>query len=306
MKITYKLIIIFILALLCWSCSTAPKKQDGSNARKNKAADMLVFGNNYFIQGQYTQALIFFAVALDEYTAADYKIGIIKSMNLIGKTEFLLGDTAAASKKIKEAYQLSKTVGDKDLSALSALNMADISNAEGKQQETEKYLSEAATFAEPNSLIRAEIYHSAAIAEKEKGNIENAIFAIDEAIKINKKLKIHLNLAANYYFIASIYSKKGDYIKAIENLQFAIVEDRIEENAFGLGKDYKGLGIVQEKNSNLEDAYTAFVTSLRIFTVLDNKEEINSLLGYIIKLAEKLNKAEDIKYYKALLAEIAK
>lgn len=306
MKITYKLIAILIITLLCWSCSTAPKKQDGSSARKNKATDMLVFGNNYFIQGQYTQALKFFDIALDEYTAADYKIGIAKSMNLIGKTEFFLGNTVSASKKIKEAYQLSKIIRDKDLSALSALNMADISNAEGKEQETEKYLSEAATFAGPNSLIRAEIYYAVATAEKEKGNIENALFAIDAAIKINKKLKTHLHLAANYYLIASIYSKEGNYTKAIENLQFAIEEDRIVENAFGLGKDYKGLGIVQGKNGNSEDAYTAFITSLRIFTVLDNRVEINSLLEYIIKLAEELNKVEDIKYYKALLAEITR
>jgi len=302
-----KLIPIFLTAIIFLftiACSSAPKKTSEVNTRKNRAADYLEFGNRYFKDGLYNQALVFFNISLDENIAADFEPGISRVKSSIGRTYLLIGDISNAEKYIQESYNLAKELGDNELVAISANNFAELNIFKNLLPEADKFISEAMAQAKTKSSIQAEIYHTLAIIERKKGESEKALATINKAIQINKDNKAHSNLAANYYFAASIYSQENNYSKAVEMLNMAIKEDRIEENSYGIAKDYKALGIVSLKNNKKEEAYSFFIKSLNIFRVIKNTEEEKSVLNFLIEISADLGKTSDTENLKAQLGAI--
>ena len=293
-----------IIFLFTISCSSAPKKSSEVNTRKNRAADYMEFGNRYFTQGLYNQALVFFNMALDENIAADFEPGISRVKSSIGRSYLLTGDLPKAEKYIVESYSLAKELNDPDLIALSANNAAELNIAKNIITEADKFISEAITQAKSKSATQAEAYHTLAVIERKKGNSEKALATINKAIEINKDNKAHSNLAANYYFAASVYSQDNNYAKAVEMLNIALKEDRIEENSFGLAKDYKALGIVSLKNNKKEEAYSFFIKSLDISRVIQNTDEEKSVLNYLIEISQDLGKTSDVKKFKDQLGAI--
>ena len=297
--------LLFLLAVIIFlftiSCSSAPKKTSEVNTRKNRAADYMEFGNRYFVQGFYDQALVFFNMALDENIAADFEPGISRVKSSIARTYLLISDLPNAEKYIREAYSLAKELENPELIALTANNAAELNIAKNLIPEADKFISEAIAQAKNKSAIQAEAFHTLAIIERKKGNPEKAFATINKAIEINKENKAHSNLAANYYFAASIYSQENNYTKAIEMLNLALKEDRIEENSFGIAKDYKALGIVSLKNNKKEEAYSFFLKSLDICRVIKNTTEEKSILNYLIQVSQDLGKTSDLKKFKVQL-----
>ena len=300
----YHLLVLTVIVLFTASCSSAPKKSEEVNTRKNRAADFMEFGNQYFKQGHYGQALIFFNMALDENIAADFESGISKVKSSIGRTYLLLENLTDAEKYINEGYKLAKELDNKDLIALSSNYFAELYLAKNLLPEADKYISESMMQVKANSTAQAEAYHTLAIVERKKGNPEKAMTTINKAIEINKQNKAHSNLGANYYLLASFFSQDNNYIKANEMLNLAIKHDRIEENSYGIAKDYKALGLVAIKNNKKEEAYSFFIKSLDIFKVINNTQEEKNILKLLVDLSLDLGKTSDSERFKARLKAI--
>jgi len=262
------------------------------------------FGNRYFKDGLYNQALVFFNMALDENIAADFEPGISKVKSSIGRTSLLIGDISNAEKYINEGYYLAKKLEDNELIAISANNFAELNIFKNLIPEAEKLIFESLAQAKAKSSIQAEAYHTLAVIERKKGESEKALSTINKAMEINKDNKNHSNLAANYYFAASIYSQENNYSKAVEMLNIALKEDRRIENSFGIAKDYKALGIVSLKNSKKEEAFSFFIKSLDIFKVIKNIEEQKSVLDFLITVSADLGKTSDSNNFKAQLRSL--
>ena len=301
-NISFFLTAIFFLFII--SCSSAPKKASEVNTRKNRAADFIDFGNRYFKDGLYNQALVFFNMALDENIAADFEPGISKVKSSIGRTSLLIGDISNAEKYINEGYYLAKKLGDNELIAISANNFAELNIFKNLISEAEKLIFESIAHAKTKSTIQAESFHTLALIERKKGESEKALSTINKAIEINKDNKNYSNLAANYYFVASIYSQDNNYDKAVEMLNMALKEDRRIENSFGIAKDYKALGIVSLKNNKKEEAYSFFIKSLDIFKVIKNFEEQKGVLDLLITTSADLGKTSDSNNFKAQLRSL--
>jgi len=302
LSISIFLTAIFLLFTI--SCSSAPKKSSEVNTRKNRAADYMEFGNRYFKDGLYNQALVFFIMALDENIAADFEPGISKVKSSIARTYLLIGEIPKAEIYIEESYDLAKKLEDKDLIAISANIFAELKIFKNQIPEADNFISESILQAKAKSTMQAEAFHTLAVIERKKGDSGKALATLSKAIDINKDNKNHSNLAANYYLAASIYSQENNYNKAIEMLNNAIKEDRIEENSYGIAKDYKALGIVTSKNNKKEEAFSFFIKSLNIFRVIKNIEEEKSVLNHLIEISSDLGKTSDLNSFKAQLGKL--
>jgi tetratricopeptide (TPR) repeat protein len=299
---------ITITLIIAISCSSAPKKSDVINTRKNRAAEYTSFAMQYFNSGEYSQALVFFNIALNENIAADFEEGISRTSNSIGKIYIIQGNIENAEKYVNEGYLIAKKLNNKDLIAVSAINFAEINLLKNNLDEAEKNIIEAQTNVNTNkySVIAAESYHTIASIEYKKGNYQKSLEALNNAIAINREKKEHSRLASNYYFAASLYSRQNNFEKAIDMLNLALQEDRIEENSFGIAKDYKALGIVCIKNKNQEEAAGYFLKAFKIFNVLKNKQEQIDILNYLTEISANASKNEDVLYYNTLLKELKK
>ncbi len=121
-RITLFALLIFSAAVFI-SCSSAPKETDIVNDRKNKAAELTDFGNSYYANGEYTQALVFFKLALDENVASDNEPGIIKSCNSAGKAAMNADDMESAEKYFLRALNISEKLNDKNFRSVSSNNL---------------------------------------------------------------------------------------------------------------------------------------------------------------------------------------
>ncbi len=294
-----------LIAIFLFSCSSAPKKSNEVNTRKNRAADYSNFGNNYFSNGNYDQALLFFSLAYEENIAADHEPGISRSASSIAKVYLVLGDTFNAASYLDEAYETAKKLSNDELTAISAINLAEYNIIKKNYAEAEKHLDEAFSAARGAPLATAETYHTRSVLEKEKGNSGEALAFLTKAIEINSREKSYASLAANYYMAASVYSKNNEMNKAVEMLELAIKADRNTENSYGLAKDYKALGIVYEKNRLYEEAYENFFKSYRIFNIIENRIETISTLEYLISVSETINKTSTAEAFRKELERIS-
>ena len=297
--------LLLISVLLLASCSSAPKESDVVNSRKNRAAELTDFGNSYSANGDYKQALVFFTLALDENIAADYEPGIIKSCNSAGNAALNIGETENAEKYFLQALSLSEKIDDRKSRSISSNNLGELYLRTGEYKQAEKMLEQAFAAADTKSVESAAILHNLGIALKKEEEYSKAISRFSQAAQINESHKKHAELAANYYMIASVHSKEKSYENAESFLLKALEEDKIVENSYGIGKDQKALGIVNEKKGNLETAYGYYLKSYMVFDVLKKNNEIRQLLAKLSETAAILGREKDSAYFSSVLKNYA-
>ena len=283
------------------SCSSAPKETDVVNSRKNRAAELTEFGNNYSANGDYRQALVFFKLALDENIAADYEPGIIKSCNSAGNAALNTGETENAEKYFLQALSLSEKIDDRKSRSISSNNLGELYLRTGNYKKAEEMLEQAFAAADTKSIESAAILYNLGIALKKEEEYSKALSRFSQSAQINEAHKKHAELAANYYMIASIHSKEKSYENAESFLLKALEEDKIVENTLGIGQVQKALGIVNEKKGNLETAYGYYLKSYMVFDVLKNNSELKELLSKLSQTASILGREKDAAYFSSVL-----
>ena len=283
------------------SCSSAPKETDVVNDRKNKAAELTDFGNSYYANGEYRQALVFFKLALDQNIASDNEPGIIKSCNSAGKAAMNIDDMESAEKYFLQALSLSEKLNDKNFRSVSSNNLGELYIRTENYNKAENMLEKAFAAADTNSVEAAVILHNLGITLKREKEYTKALTKFSQSAKINNVQKKHSELAANYYMFASVYSKMESYDNAESYLLKALEEDKIVENSYGIGKDFKALGIINEKKGSLETAYGYYLKSYMVFDVLKNNREIQTSLKKLVETASILGRKKDSAYFASVL-----
>ena len=97
---------------LLFACSSVPDQPKETVEKKNRAAEYTKAGNSYFNQGQYTQALQFFNLALNDNISVDNEAGIIQSYNSIGKVYMAAGYLDEAEQNFRSAAILAQILQD--------------------------------------------------------------------------------------------------------------------------------------------------------------------------------------------------
>ncbi len=299
---TLPAVLLFLTAAVFISCSSAPKETDVVNSRKNRAAELTDFGNSYYANGEYSQALVFFRLALDENIASDNEPGIIRSCNSAGRASMDLENYEDAEKYFLQALSLSEKLEDRTFRTISANNLGDLYLRTEKYKKAEEMFDKSFASAETGSPEAAVILHNLGrIALKNGEDYDKALSRFSQSAKINLAEKKHAELAANYYMTASVYSKMESYDNAESYLLKALEEDKIVENSFGIGKDFKALGIVNEKKGNIETAYGYYLKSYMVFDVLKNMAEIKELLEKLTVISKELGMEKDSSYFASVL-----
>jgi len=272
---------IFCSVLVISACSSAPKTPPQSLVVRNEAGRLVLLGAKALREGQSAAAREYYAEAYRMYTFVDEPEGRIRALDGLGRVPG--GDFDAWEK----AQEIGQNSGDETLIALASLLIAErnISSRDPASVERAVNLLNQAIEklgSRQNDKARALRLYGSALKQVQR--YEDAIQAIKIAIDIDNKNKAFIELASDYYLLASIYSKQGDYSAAITFLTSAIDFDRRSENGSGLGSDYLALGTVYEKAGDLEKARLNYQKALDIFTagrftekIEETKQRISAL-----------------------------
>lgn len=290
----------FILA-----CSSAPKAPDGIFDIKNKAADFTQFGNNYYAAGNYDQALRLFKLALVENTKVNHELGMARSYNSIGKTFIAMGDFDTAILELHKAEVLAEELNSGEIYILTRNNMADIYFATKDYQTALDILLEVSEYAQFSPREdQAVFFHNIAAAYKGLDEYTSAENYANQALVINNELKRFGEAAANYYLLASIFSKQENHNRAIEFAFKALENDKLYENAPGIGKDLYALGILYEENNEIDNSYRYFFKAFQVFEALQFKRDMARCLEKLIKHSKSLGFTDKATLYSAALEKL--
>ncbi len=287
------------------SCSTAPARTDAATAVKKQAADASVVGDGYFRQGRYDLAIQFFDQALSYSTSVDDQAGIILASNAIGKVYMAAGSLDDAERILTEARDRAQAT-DPKLLFLSYTNLGELYLRKGRPQdalqvfEQARALPDSARTAAQNAIV----LHDMGTARKNLDDLPGALGLFNQSLKINLDLKLGAEAASDYYMIASVYSKQGDYDNAARNAQLALEADKRVENAPAIAQDLYALGLIERKRQGFSAAYDWFLRSYQVSLALSMRPEMRKALTEMATCADALGNTEDAQSARKLLADL--
>ncbi len=301
------LLLLLIVSALSFSCSSAPEEAETVVETKNKAAEYADFGNKYYEESQYDQALKFFNLALDYNISIDNEEGMIQSYNSIGKVLLAAGEEDRAEENFITAFTIAEKTGNNALLLESNNNLGEIYLFKGDFNKALEYFEKALVLIgedkekDPKTAI---LYHNTGTVHKRLGNYQRAVEYLEKALEINTGNNKYVGMAANYYMIASIFSKKEQYTEAVNYALLALENDKLVENSSGIAKDMLALGIISRKAGNIADAYEYYKKSFMVYETLNLITEVKKLLNYLEQTALLLELDDEAAAYKEALTKL--
>lgn len=301
-----------ILLTVLTACSSAPPPPDHVVDRKNRAADYTNFGNNYYQQANFDQALTFFQLALETNTAVDNEEGAALSYNSIGKTLFALGRTAEAEAAYNEAYQISRKLKLTTLIYQSVNNLGEILLRKGKNDEAIKLFDDTlgAVNQADTSKELAILYHGIGVVQRKKAleaspadptRLNQALASFQRALDINTKLTLKQEMASNLFMQALTWMDLSAWDKASLAATAALDNDRLMENSLGIGLDLRLLARINLQLGQKAEAWDQLLRSYKVFTAISQKDQQQRTLELIVPLSQDLKKTDELVYYQKLL-----
>jgi len=312
--------VIFGIILAAAGCSSAPKNKEPKEVYdiKNQAAEYAKYGDSYFASAQYEQALKFFELALKDNISVNNEEGIIKTFNSIGRVYLALGSADYALSYFSQALDLAVSIDNGILISQSENNTGEIYLRLGKSEKALEYFESAINRLEgvefdskkkkKNTVEEKDhrpiLFHNTGLAYKQQQEPEKALEYLNRALILNTEEKAYVDMADNYYAIASVYSKQQDYEKALSNALQALEYDKKSENSVGIAQDFYALAIISKKSEKSEDAYGYLKNSYLVYKTLNIKSEMKRVLELIVSAAESLDLSDDVKKYSTILINL--
>jgi tetratricopeptide (TPR) repeat protein len=258
-------------------CSSAPERPVEIYEGRNAALGQIDLGNRAALRGEYDSARLFLAEAWRLAVAADSPGTRTRVLLAEGNAWFNEGNRDRANDCWKRALAEATASADAELTAVSRVYLARGGLAEGAPAPDMDSDARRAAALRARETVRAEMpalkgnelfaafaYRALSLAEKELGDARAAEAAALEAASIHEKGRYLEDAAYDWFLLASIRSKAGNYPGAREALRAAIGFDRRAENPNGLAASWLALGTVEEKAGARDEAATAYRRSAEI------------------------------------------
>jgi len=296
--------VLIVLALA--SCSSAPPKSDTVTDVKSQANDAQVSGQHYFSLGRYDLALQFFQQSLDQNASVDNVDGVIRSRIAIGQVYLATGQLQAAEDTLSGARTEAKARGNMPLSIDSSISLGELYLRKDDPQEALGILQEVLSM--PHLKMTPEqtgvLYHDVGVAWKGTGDMAKALEWLSRSLQNNLTGKLLESAAADYYMIASVHSKQGDFASASANAEQALALDKKIENSPGIAMDLYAMGLIATRRGDSEAAYDYCQRAYETFSTLGDKSGMKKTLTQLIAIAQSLGRTEDAQGYQQALAKV--
>lgn len=292
--------------LLTAACSSAPPPKQQIDDTKNRAAQYVETGNNYYRLGEYAQALRMFQSSLDLNLSVDNRAGVVLSYNSIGKGYLAIGDAATAEKAFQKAVEVAGQLRSADLETESKLNLAEFYLQTDKTDQALPLLAGLAAAATPTGdpAQAAVVYHDLGTAYARKSDFGKATDYLKQALAINEKLKRVPEQASNHYMLASVYSRQNLFSEAASEIDAALALDKKWENSPGIAEDLYAAGRIAERSNDEMKAYGYYRRSLSVFSAINSKAGAAKTLEALIATARALGRAGDAAGYEKMLQSL--
>jgi len=263
-------ILIFVTAILIFSCSSQPKNPGDVNIIRRQTEKELGIANREAGKANYELAKGLMEECKRKAISVDDWGLIIRCSLSLGNVLLSMGQDAAAYSEWEKAVQLAQKHGNKELLSASKIYRARGALISGKASADyvlNEVISETANI-KNDKLYIAFSWQVKGLAYRALGSYKEAENAFKQSLDIHEKEKYLDNASFDWYTIASIRSMSGNTQGAIQALEEAIKLDRRIENSWGLAANWRALGDIQRKAGNIQAAKEAYLRAKDIYTSL--------------------------------------
>jgi tetratricopeptide (TPR) repeat protein len=283
------------------ACSSAPPPKEEIFEKRNQAARYLEFGNRYFRDAMFDQALRFYDLAREYYASLDDREGQTVSLNSIGKVRFLAGDPDGAMEEYRKALALAESTDRPDLLLQTSNNIGEVHIRRGENDEAAELFRKTLDrheFRAAGSLELAVLYHNRGVVLRNLGDDEAALGEAEKAAAMNREAKRFEELASNHYLMSSVHLKREDHSEALRHAEIALEYDKKMENSLGIAQDLAAVGTIYEKTGKMEEAHDMYTRAFLVYRSLRYLPGMSLSLEALEAAAEKLDRKEDAKRYR--------
>jgi tetratricopeptide (TPR) repeat protein len=295
----------FAALIVLAACSSSPRETGVEVERKNRAAQYAEFGSRYFATGQYTKALDFFYLALENNTSVYNLEGMAANQNSLGKVYLAQGDENRALRAFATAAGYATEGEVPNLAAQAENNVGEMLLARGETDEAlARFRNALEILPSGYNEEEAVILHNIGVGENRLGNFEAALAALQQAYDLNAKGKRFAEMGANAYSIASTYSLQGQYDLAVQYATDALKYDRLAENSLGIIQDFKALGKIHEKMGDVDSSFRFFLMGLKVAESLSLSDIMVDFIDEALAVGEGVVDDQELDALRSLRASL--
>ena len=293
---------LITIVLLSAGCSSLPDPPDEIRTSRDRAGQYAEFGDNYYRRGEFTQARNFYVLALDLARSVESQNQSARLHNSIGQTWQAEGRLGEAEREYREAERIAIRAGNPRIEADSVNNLGKVRVARGEHEESISLFKKAMDLLSgenEDERREAVVRHNLAIALAGVGELEEALSELEWARETNKRLNYRVELASNYYMLASIESRRANYETAYSKALQALEIDRSMENTRGIISDLRALSEISIRLEKREDAFEYLDRAIRVSAGSGNTRIELALLEQAIPLATELDRTDYVSDYES-------
>ncbi|HPM31162.1 MAG TPA: tetratricopeptide repeat-containing sensor histidine kinase [Chryseolinea sp.] len=256
-------------------------------------------GSLYTSMGDYTTALKYDNLSLENSLALADSLNICRDYNNIGNDYYDLGEYDDAYFYFTQSYNISNLIHNKFRMLVALHNVGRVFKELGQFDRALDHLklSQKMSFEENDAEGIAYSYDEIGDVMLRKNEIDSALITLKTALVKTRSLDVDVLEPNILSKIATVYLSKGEYDKALAYYDSAQVLHTKTDNKFGFAELELGRGIVFSKVKKYEQALTKIERSLEIAKELNARILEIKCYNQLSAIWEMKNNYEKSLYY---------
>ncbi|MFN3410591.1 MAG: tetratricopeptide repeat protein [Exilispira sp.] len=282
MRINKIFLFLLILIFFIINVSCSAKNPTIKNDIKKKIDYLITQGNTYFATNQLEKAISTFIEAYNLSITIDDLDRIIKTSLKLAEVFIFKNEPDKALTYLIQAKKISEKEKLKIYYSQIFFFYARYYELNKNYKQSIENYEKAISFAS-NDLDKSIALNGIGLFYLKMKEYDESLKYLNEAYKINTKLKNYIQLANNSYNIAICYFNKNDFSKSLQYALEALKYDKISENQFNILEDCKLIAKIYEKINDIENAIYYITKAINIAQVIA-QDQVKYLLSELERL----------------------
>ncbi len=253
---------------------------------------------HYLRLGRYERAREHFTAALDIYRAVEAQRQVAETLFEIGLTYEKVGLFEDADRQYQAGFRIGEVMNDHFLRATGALYQANTAWYRGAYQAAFQHLARASEFAERagDRQLTIMVANTKGLIYWTLNDLDKALLHVKQALALAEQEDIKTEVASSLNNLGLLVRDKGDPEGSLEFFERAKALDERLNSRWGLGYDYRNLGISLMKLNRFAEAETHFVKAERVSAEIRNTTNwVKALLelGNVHRATARLDQARE-------------
>ena len=256
------------------------------------------FGFHFFVLGNWDEAAGHYIKSLEFAKQKENKLVIAQAHYSLGCLHLYQGDLEQAKENLETGLSISEDIRDPELESISLLSLALLEKERNVWEKVVELFEKTRKNYEEKGIKKylSLFFQIQSMIHLNRKEIEKALQFSEEAIRVAKEQKDMENTGSSHRILAMVYSEKGEYDKALENLIRSREIFENMKNPFELARTLFELArfhLSQWQKTHHTDTFRSACNDLKkaeaIFRDLDAKGELEKVHTLTSQLIDQLS-----------------